>query len=183
MTFLLEKGLGAAEFGTVVATDGVPAYEQARGGASDLIVLDCGLPLRDGSTVRRLREERVALPIIILTARGSVADTVAALEGGADDYNDELFSFEELLVGVWLRADRIPEPTLPWVGDLALDSRTQRAQVLGRTVELISREFTLGRDVLPQSRPGAGAGAAAGARVRFSFDPGSNVVDVSVRYL
>ncbi len=80
ITSFLERGLGAAGFGTVVAADGVAAYEQARGGAFDLMILDIGLPLRDGFTVPLLRQERVTLPVIILTARDGVGDTVVSLE-------------------------------------------------------------------------------------------------------
>ncbi|NVI92928.1 response regulator transcription factor [Actinomadura sp. BRA 177] len=186
ITSFLEKGLGAAGFGTVVAADGVAAYEQARGGAFDLMILDIGLPLRDGFTVlRRLRQERVTLPVIILTARDGVGDTVAGLEGGADDYIAKPFAFEELLarVRLRLRADRTPEPTLLQVGDLALDLRTRRAHVPGRTVELTAREFALAEmfcrnpdQVLTREQLLAHVWG-------FDFDPGSNVVDVYVRYL
>ncbi|TMR27174.1 response regulator transcription factor [Actinomadura geliboluensis] len=186
ITSFLEKGLGAAGFGTAVAADGVAAYEQARCGAYDLMILDIGLPLRDGFTVlRRLREERVGLPVIILTARDGVADTVAGLEGGADDYIAKPFAFEELLarVRLRLRADRIPEPTLLRVGDLSLDLRTRRAHVPGRTAELTAREFALAEmfcrnpdQVLTREQLLAHVWG-------FDFDPGSNVVDVYVRYL
>ncbi|MCP9955240.1 MULTISPECIES: response regulator transcription factor [Actinomadura] len=186
ITSFLEKGLGGAGFRTAVAADGITAYELARGGAFNLMILDVGLPLRDGFTVlRRLREERVTLPVIILTARDGVADTVAGLEGGADDYIAKPFAFAELLarVRLRLRADGAREPTLLRVGDLVLDLRTRRAHVPGRTVELTSREFALAEmfcrnpdQVLTREQMLAHVWG-------FDFDPGSNVVDVYVRYL
>ena len=89
----VEKGLRANGFTTTVVGDGESAYQYAMSGESDLLVLDIGLPKRDGFTVlRQLREARCALPVIILTARDSVGDTVAGLEGGADDYVSKPFS-------------------------------------------------------------------------------------------
>jgi len=83
----IEKGLRANGFSTSVAADGEVARAQAASGEFDLLVLDIGLPVMDGFEVlRRLRAERNPIPVIILTARDSVQDTVAGLEGGADDY-------------------------------------------------------------------------------------------------
>lgn len=114
-----------------------------------------------------------------------MADTVAGLEGGADDYIAKPFAFAELLarVRLRLRADGAREPTLLRVGDLVLDLRTRRAHVPGRTVELTSREFALAEmfcrnpdQVLTREQMLAHVWG-------FDFDPGSNVVDVYVRYL
>jgi len=82
----VEKGLRANGFTPTVVGDGPSALAHALSGDFDLLVLDIGLPGMDGFTVlRRLRESRGSIPIIILTARDSVTDTVAGLEGGADD--------------------------------------------------------------------------------------------------
>jgi DNA-binding response OmpR family regulator len=100
----LDKGLRANGFATKLVVDGESAHAFARTGEFDLLVLDIGLPGRDGFTVlRQLREARVALPVIILTARDSVGDKVAGLEGGADDYLPKPFAFEELLARIRLR--------------------------------------------------------------------------------
>ena len=98
----VEKGLHANGFIPTVITDGDTALDtaldMARSGGFELVVLDLGLPGRDGFTVLRLlREARVRTPVIILTARDTVSDTVAGLEGGADDYMTKPFRFEELL--------------------------------------------------------------------------------------
>jgi DNA-binding response OmpR family regulator len=97
-----------------VAGDGEHALGLARSGKFDLVILDLGLPGRDGSDVlRELRARDRALPVVILTARDSVRDTVAGLEGGADDYITKPFRFEELLarVRVRLRGERSAEAT------------------------------------------------------------------------
>ncbi|MGH3365848.1 MAG: response regulator transcription factor, partial [Nocardioidaceae bacterium] len=97
----VEKGLRANGFTATVVSDGAEALGHAMSGDFDLLVLDIGLPGMDGFTVlRRLREARGEIPIIILTARDSVTDTVAGLEGGADDYVAKPFRFDELLARV-----------------------------------------------------------------------------------
>ncbi len=143
----VQKGLRANGFTTVVAEDGDLALGHALTGGFDLMVLDIGLPGRDGFTVlRELRESRVTLPVIVLTARDSVRDTVAGLEGGADDWMTKPFRFEELLARIRLRqrtAARAPEVTLLRSGSLTLDLRTRRARAEERTVDLTAREFVL----------------------------------------
>ncbi|MFI6812812.1 response regulator transcription factor [Nonomuraea sp. NPDC050328] len=182
----VEKGLRGHGFVTTVVEDGEAAYEYARSGRFDLMVLDIGLPLADGFTVlRRLREDRVSLPVIILTARDSVADKVAGLEGGADDYVPKPFAFEELLARVRLRLRGAPAPeaTVLRVGELALDLRSRRAHVAGRVVELSTREFTLAEVFCRHPDQVLTREQLLSQVWGFDFDPGSNVVDVYVRYL
>ncbi|WP_431926537.1 response regulator transcription factor [Nonomuraea jabiensis] len=184
----VEKGLRANGFVTAVVADGVAAYDLACAGGFDLLILDIGLPLSDGFTVlRRLRQSRVTLPVIILTARDSVSDTVAGLEGGADDYIAKPFAFEELLARVRLRlrlrADRTPEVTVLRVSDLSLDLRTRRAYVRDRAVDLSTREFALAEIFCRHPDQVLTREQLLSHVWGFDFDPGSNVVDVYVRYL
>ncbi|MEV4572833.1 response regulator transcription factor [Nonomuraea jabiensis] len=184
----VEKGLRANGFVTAVVADGVAAYDLACAGGFDLLILDIGLPLSDGFTVlRRLRQSRVTLPVIILTARDSVSDTVAGLEGGADDYIAKPFAFEELLARVRLRlrlrADRSPEVTVLRVSDLSLDLRTRRAYVGDRAVDLSTREFALAEIFCRHPDQVLTREQLLSHVWGFDFDPGSNVVDVYVRYL
>ncbi len=147
----VEKGLRANGFATTVVGDGLSALDRARSGEFDLVVLDIGLPVLDGFAVlRALRAERCAVPVVVLTARDSVQDTVAGLEGGADDYMAKPFRFEELLARVRLRlaGARQGEVTVLTAGDLSLDLRTRRASVGGRTVDLSAREFALAETFL-----------------------------------
>ncbi|WP_371547427.1 response regulator transcription factor [Streptomyces sp. NBC_00554] len=182
----VEKGLRSNGFVTTVVADGLSAYEQARVGGCALLILDLGLPVCDGFTVlRKLREARVAIPVVILTARDSVSDVVAGLEGGADDYISKPFAFEELLarVRLRLRGEGAPEATLLRVGDLALDLRTRRAHVDGRVAELSSREFALAEVFLRNPDQVLTREQLLSRVWGFDYDPGSNIVDVYVRYL
>ncbi|MDP4511065.1 response regulator transcription factor [Nonomuraea turcica] len=182
----VEKGLRANGFVTAVVGDGLGAYDLACAGGFDLLILDIGLPLSDGFTVlRRLRESKVTIPVIILTARDSVTDTVAGLEGGADDYIAKPFAFEELLarVRLRLRADRTPEVTVLRVSDLSLDLRTRRAYVGDRAVDLSTREFALAEIFCRHPDQVLTREQLLSHVWGFDFDPGSNVVDVYVRYL
>ncbi|MEO3790911.1 response regulator transcription factor [Nonomuraea sp. B10E15] len=182
----VEKGLRANGFVTAVVGDGVAAYDLACAGGFDLLILDIGLPLSDGFTVlRRLRESRVTMPVIILTARDSVSDTVAGLEGGADDYIAKPFAFEELLarVRLRLRAERTPEVTVLRVSDLSLDLRTRRAYVGEHAVDLSAREFALAEIFCRHPDQVLTREQLLSHVWGFDFDPGSNVVDVYVRYL
>jgi DNA-binding response OmpR family regulator len=179
----LDQGLSAAGFKTRVVGDGQQALVEAATGEHDLLLLDIGLPIIDGFTVlRRLRQTRNEIPVIVLTARDSVADKVAGLEGGADDYLAKPFSFDELLarVRLRLRTDRNLDVTVLTVGSLALDLRSRRARVDGRAVELSSREFALAEafcrhpdDILSREQ-------LLSQVWGYDFDPGSNVVDVYV---
>jgi DNA-binding response OmpR family regulator len=100
----IARGLQGAGFATTEIDTGERAVTAMRSAAYDLAILDLGLPDVDGFEVlRRVRAAGSGLPVIILTARSSVLDTVAALENGADDYMPKPFSFEELLARVRLR--------------------------------------------------------------------------------
>ena len=100
----LTKGLKAAGFTTHTTAAGREAVELALQTSFDLIILDVGLPDIDGFEVlQQLRGQGVGTPVIMLTARSSVADRVAGLEGGADDYMPKPFSFEELLARIRVR--------------------------------------------------------------------------------
>lgn len=182
----LQKGLERNGFAVTVTGDGETGYRLAASGLFDLMILDIGLPKVDGfSVLRRLRAERVELPVIILTARNDTADTVAGLEGGADDYVRKPFAFDEVLarVRLRLRTESRPEPTVLRAGDLSLDLRTRRAQSGDVVVELTTREFALAEVFLRHPDQVLTREQLLSQVWGFDFDPGSNVVDVYVRYL
>jgi DNA-binding response OmpR family regulator len=182
----VEKGLRANGFTTVVIDDGIAAEAMARDEDFDLLILDLGLPRRDGMEVLAgIRRRGEQLPIIILTARREVSSTVDGLEAGADDYLPKPFRFEELLARVRarLRTPAQPESTMLQAGDLTLDLRTRRAEIGGRVVELTAREFAL-TEVFARHVDQVLSREQLLSQVwGYDFDPQSNVVDVYVRYL
>lgn len=183
----LEKGLRSSGYVTTAVFSGPDALAYARDDDFDLLILDLGLPGLDGQEVlRQLRERGERLPVVILTARDGVEDTVAGLEGGADDYVTKPFRFEELLARVRGRlrdGAQAAETTVLSHGSLTLDLRTRRAARDGRTVELTAREFALLETLLRHPDQVLSREQLLSHVWGYDFDPGSNVVDVYVRYL
>jgi two-component system copper resistance phosphate regulon response regulator CusR len=182
----IEKGLRASGYSTEVVHDGREALKRVRSGTFDLLILDLGLPYRDGLDVlQTLREEGAAIPVVILTARTTTAEVVAGLEGGADDYVTKPFRFEELLarVRVRLRSEPQSAPTVLRAAGAELDLRTRTARVNGRTVELSAREFALAEMLFRHPGQVLSREQLLSRVWGYDFDPGSNVVDVYVGYL
>ncbi|MDO5678423.1 MAG: response regulator transcription factor [Propionibacteriaceae bacterium] len=183
------KGLKAAGFTSHATASGAEGATLAVHGNFDLVILDVGLPDIDGFEVlERIRGQGVAVPVIMLTARSSVADRVAGLESGADDYMPKPFSFEELLARIRLRLRSEAQPagqsaTQLSHNGLVLDFRTRKAQVDGTWVDLSAREFTLAETFLRNPGQVLSREQLLSNVWGFDFDPGSNVVDVYVRYL
>ncbi|MFE9638153.1 response regulator transcription factor [Nocardiopsis alba] len=182
----VRKGLTANGFTTTVVGTGADAVDYAVTGGFDLMLLDLGLPDTDGFDVlRRLRAMGVDLPVVILTARDGVRDTVTGLEIGADDYLTKPFRFEELLARVRLRMrnERTADLTVLRVGDLSLDLRTRRVSVEEATVDLTAREFALLELLMRHPGQVMTRQQMLSHVWGYDYDPGSNVVDVFVRAL
>jgi DNA-binding response OmpR family regulator len=154
----------------------------------DLAILDLGLPDQDGLTVlNALRGQGHTLPVIVLTARDGVQNTVVGLEGGADDYITKPFSFEELLarIRVQLRNQlprTQPEMSLQ-VANITLDLLTRQAWVGNRLIELSSREFLLIEFFLRHPMQVLTREQILDRVWGYDYDPGTNVVNVYVGYL
>ncbi|MDQ3408694.1 MAG: response regulator transcription factor, partial [Actinomycetota bacterium] len=143
-------------------------------------------PGMDGLEVlRHLRAGGQRMPVLILSARDDVVDKVGGLELGADDYLTKPFRFEELLarVRVRLRDEGTAESTVLRHGEVALDLRTRRASVDGRTIELSAREFTMLEAFLRHAGQVLSREQLLSHVWGYDYDPGSNVVDVYVGYL
>jgi len=181
----LERGLRSAGFDTVIATDGRSALAHARTGRHDLMLLDVGLPELDGFEVlRAFRETDTTTPVIMLTARTSGADTVAGLTGGADDYVPKPFKFDELLARIRLRLRRAGAQASVLSHDgIVLDLHSHHVTVGSRRVELSAREFALAEEFLRHPDDVLSREHLLATVWGYDFDPGSNVVDVYVRYL
>lgn len=182
----VRKGLTASGFTTTVVGTGGEAVDYAVTGDFDLMLLDLGLPDIDGFDVlRRVRSMGVEVPVVILTARDGVRDTVTGLEIGADDYVTKPFRFEELLARVRLRMrrERTGEMTVLHAGGLALDLRTRRVAVGDDTVDLTAREFALLELLMRHPGQVLSRQQMLSYVWGYDYDPGSNVVDVFVRAL
>jgi two-component system copper resistance phosphate regulon response regulator CusR len=182
----LVKGLQAQGYATAEAGDGNLALAMARSGQFDLMLLDLGLPGRGGLDVLgQLRRERVPLPVILLTARSKPDDVITGLDGGADDYMSKPFRLAELLARVRLRLRPVAsaQAFVLSCGDLSLDLRTRQAQVRGRTVNLSAREYALAEVLLRHPGQVLSREQLLSHVWGYDYDPGSNVVQVYIRYL
>ncbi|PSB22439.1 DNA-binding response regulator [filamentous cyanobacterium CCP2] len=189
ITLFLEKGFRANGFMTAVARDGQAAIQFALEDEWDLVILDLGLPGKDGlSVLEELRGQGFHHPVIILTARDDVQDKVTGLELGADDYVTKPFHFDELLARVRARlrvsgtATGQTEMVLR-ANNIALDLRTRRVYAGDRLVELSAREFTLAETFLRHPEQVMSREQLLNHVWGYDYDPGSNIVDVYVGYL
>ena len=182
----VSRGLEAAGYSTAISDDGAEALERALRPDIDLVLLDVGLPTMDGFEVlRELRSRGSIVPVIMLTARSSTQDTVEGLDAGANDYMSKPFTFDELLARVRsrLRESIGPSSTSLVHGDVVLDILGRRATVAGREVELSAREFALAEQFLRNPGHVLSREQLLSRGWGLDFDPGSNVVEVYVRYL
>ena len=183
----LEKGLRASGFTTTIVSDGPSVNAVASDDDFDLLILDLGLPGKDGLDVLRdLRAAGQRLPVIVLTARGDPYDRIEGLETGADDYLPKPFHFDELVARIRarLRDESAPsEQAQLRVGGVSLDLRTRWASINGERIELSAREFELLRTFLEHPNQVLSREQLLARVWGYDYDPGSNVVDVYVGYL
>jgi DNA-binding response OmpR family regulator len=186
MASFLDKGLRARGYATKVVPDGASATAIASDEDFDLIVLDLGLPDIDGlSVLRELRRRGERMPVIILTARDDLGDKVEGLDSGAADYVTKPFKLDELLarVRVQLREEHAGAPTVLEAGGISLDVRTRKAMVGGDVVDLTAREFTMLETFMAHAGQVLSKEQLLAHVWGYDYDPGSNVVEVYIRYL
>jgi two-component system, OmpR family, response regulator len=178
----LVSGLKQANFAVDRTADGEEALSLLRAITYDALVLDIMLPKLDGlSVLRKIRQEKILVPVLLLSAMASVDNRIAGLHAGADDYLTKPFAFSELLARVQAlirRASQVAEPTSLVVGDLSMNLLTREVVRAGRPIELQSREFALLE--LLMRHPGRPVTKTMILEHiwDYSFDPQTNVVDV-----
>jgi len=178
------NGLKQNGFAVDHASDGERGLALAGAVTYDAAVLDIMLPKLDGlSLLRQLRQEKILVPVLILSAKASVDDRVKGLQAGGDDYLTKPFAFSELLARVQAlirRATRIAEPTKLSAGDLTMDLLTREVTRNGQKIELQSREFALLELLLRHPGRSVTKTMILEHLWDYSFDPQTNVVDVLV---
>ncbi len=183
---LLRRGLQAQGVAADVADSGEDALWMAGSTDYDAIVLDVMLPGIDGfETCRRLRDDGVWAPVLMLTARDAITDRVAGLDGGADDYLTKPFSFVELLARLraLVRRGPVERPAVLQVGTLRLDPASRRAWRGETEVALSTKEFALLEAFMRRSGDVLSRFQLLEAAWDNEYENRSNIVDVYVRYL
>ncbi len=186
ITSVISRALRTEGLESVVVDDGLVALERAMQDDIDLILLDVGLPSMDGFEVlRNLRARGNDVPVIMLTARSGTHDMIDGLDAGASDYVAKPFVVAELLARVRSRLRERSTATAPVLsrGPVTLDILTRRTTVGGREVDLSAREFALAEQFLRHPGETLSREVLLSRVWGLDFDPGSNVVDVYVRYL
>lgn len=142
----LAKGLGQENYIVDIASDGIDGYDLAGSGEYDLIILDLMLPKMDGITVcKKLRQDKIKTPILMLTAKDLVKDKVLGLDSGADDYLAKPFAFEELLsrIRALIRRPQMMLDNVLRFGDLVMDLNALMVSRNKKNIELSQKEFAL----------------------------------------
>ena len=183
----VSQGLREAGYAVDVAATGPEALKKALDGGYDAAVMDVMLPGLDGlSVIEQLRAKKQQTPVLILSARHSVDDRVKGLQAGGDDYLTKPFAFAELLArlqALLRRSAGTTEPTRLVVGDLTLDLLSRKVERGGRAIELRPREFALLEYLMRHPERVLSKTMILSHGWGYSFDPGTNVVDVLVSRL
>ena len=183
---MIARGLRERSYAIDLVSDGPRALDAALLGEYDAVILDIMLPGLDGVEIARtLRARGSHIPILMLTARDTVADRVTGLDAGADDYLVKPFAFDELLARLRALLRRAAEvlPSVIMVGDLAIDTRSQTATRKGTTIPLTAKEYAL-LEYLAREKGRLLSRADISAHVwDDNHDPMSNTLEVYINRL
>jgi two-component system copper resistance phosphate regulon response regulator CusR len=183
---VIAKGLREEAYAVDLAANGEEAVYLASENDYDLLVLDVMLPVKDGYAVcKELRAAGARMPILMLTARGSVDDRVAGLDSGADDYLTKPFDFKELLARIraLLRRTTAFRPQVVRVADLIMNTASHAVSRGGRPVSLTAKEYALLEFLVLNEGRVVGREQIAQHVWDENFDPLSNVIDVYIKRL
>ena len=180
----IKKGLDASGFTIDHVVDGVKAYDLARAEPYDAVIVDIMLPKMDGLTlIRRLRDDGVGTPMLILSARDAIDDRVRGRQTGGDDYLTNPFVFWELLARVQAlirRSGNTVEPTRFQAGDLSVDILTREVVRNGRKIELQPREYSLLEYLIRNKERVVSKTMIMEHVWNYNFDPQTNVVEARI---
>jgi len=181
----VKRGLAYEGYKVDTAVDGSEALTKARESEPDLVVLDVMMPEIDGIEVSKRLREGSDVPILMLTAKGTISDKVAGLESGADDYLVKPFAFDELLARVraLLRRRQPGEGELLRFSDLSLNTMTRETKRSNEAIELTAQEFDLLELFLRHPRQVLKRDLIYERVWGYNFEGESNVIEVYVRYL
>ena len=182
----IKKGLEEEGYAVDVALDGEEGLRMSLDHLHDLIILDISLPKMDGFQVlKKLRQQKVNTPVLLLTVRATIEDKVLGLDSGADDYLTKPFAFQELVARVraLLRRRAEAEPALLQMADLTLDPAQRIVSRGGEKIDLTSKEYAL----LEYFMRNAGRVLTRTMIIEhvwnYDFDTMTNIIDVYVNYL
>ena len=181
----IKRGLQAAHYSVAVEHDGAAGLHRLLEHGYDLLILDVMLPRLDGlSLMKEIRQRQINIPVLLLTARVTVADKVTGLDLGADDYLTKPFVFEELLARVRALLRRgASAPAVLAVADLRLDPATREVTRGGRRIDLTPKEYALLEFLLRRRDQVLSRAIIAQHVWGVNYDTFTNVIDVYVNYL
>ena len=183
---LVVKRLKQEKYSVDACYDGEAVFDYLRNAEYDVLILDIMMPKMDGiSVVKKLRQNNHTVPVLFLTARDAIADRVAGLDAGADDYLVKPFAFEELLarLRVLLRKPASSESTVLQVADLCMHLDTQKVYRQNNEIQLSSKEFNLLRYMMMHAGIVLSRDKLEQHVWDYGYTGGSNVIDVYIRYL
>ena len=182
----IKRGLMEEHYTVDITFDGVEADYLAEVNNYDMLILDLMLPGKDGVSVcKDLRDKKINVPILMLTAKGSVTDRVLGLDTGADDYLTKPFAFEELLARVraLLRRNSINKTTTLRIDDLELDQLTHKVKRAGKEIELSNREYNLLEYLMLNANQIVTRTMLYEHIWDINYDTFTNIIDVYINYL
>lgn len=181
----IKKGLEEEFYSVDIAEDGTEGLLMAKSNDYDLIILDIMLPGMDGIEIcKKIRERDRKVPILMLTAVDSIESKVQGLESGADDYLTKPFAFSELLARIKALLRRVPDSISELtIDDLRMELLSRRVYRGNREINLTPKEFSLLEYLLRNSGRVLSRTQIIENVWGYNFDPGSNVVDVHIKFL
>ncbi len=182
----IKKGLEEDYYSVDIASDGKEGSKLAYSDEYDLIILDIMLPFKDGITIlKEIRQEKITTPVLMLTAKDDVADKVAGLDYGADDYLPKPFAFDELLARIraLLRRNNTEKNIILKITDLELDTQSHKAFRSGKEIFLTQKEYSILEYLMRNKNRVISRIKLSEHVYDYHFDSDTNVIDVYINKL